>query len=118
MYSLSNLHILESLPPNMADTTTRFQVGEIYTIEANGPMGWNTYELEVVKLTKHYVDFSYAGLYNSVIIRNKKYVSAYDDTEYAVIKRFRRRDSNIDATIMSGNFDLQPQIPISELSVE
>ena len=43
----------------MADTTTRFKVGEIYTIEAHGYGGWNTYELEVTKITSQFVRFSY-----------------------------------------------------------
>ena len=43
----------------MADTTTRFKVGEIYTIEAHGYGGWNTYELEVTKITPQFVQFSY-----------------------------------------------------------
>ena len=113
----------------MADTTTRFKVGEIYTIEAHGYGGWNTYELEVTKITPQFVKFSYDAKAvwsrdeNGEVVkntfRNKKYVSAYDDTEYIVISsEFRRSGSNIEPTICSGNFDLQRQIPISELSVE
>ena len=128
MYSLSNLHILEYLPANMADTTTRFHVGEIYTIEAHGHGGWNTYELEVTKITPQYVVFSYDAKAvwsrdeNGEVVRNtfrnKRYISSYDDAEYVVISsEFRRRDSNIEPTIRAGIFDLQRQIPISELSV-
>ena len=107
----------------MSEGTVRFKVGEVYTIEAHGHLGWNTYELEVVNLTKHFVDFIFEGGqmdYDTMKIvksglRAKKYVSDFDDAEYAVLTfDFRRRDSKIAPTIMSGNFDLQPQIPISE----
>ncbi len=107
----------------MSEATTRFKVGEVYTIEAHGMRGWNTYELEVMNLTKHFVDFSFDGGsidYDTMKpikngFRAKKYVSGFDDAEYAVLTfDFRRRDSKIAPTIMSGNFDLQPQIPISE----
>ena len=113
----------------MADTTTRFKVGEIYTIEAHGYGGWNTYELEVTKITPQFVRFSYDAKAvwsrdeNGEVVkntfRNKKYVSGYDDAEYVVISsEFRRSGSNIEPTICAGIFDLQRQIPISELSVE
>ena len=107
----------------MSEGTVRFKVGEVYTIEAHGHLGWNTYELEVSHLTKHFVDFSYEGGqfdYDTMQIvksgfRAKKYISDYDNAEYAVLTfAFRRRDSKIEPTIMSGNFNLQPQIPISE----
>ena len=107
----------------MSEGTVRFKVGEVYTIEAHGMRGWNTYELEVKNLTKHFVDFSYDGGsidYDTMQpvnngMRAKKYVSDFDNAEYAVLTfDFRRRDSKIAPTIMSGNFDLQPQIPISE----
>jgi len=114
----------------MSEDTTRFKVGEVYTIEAHGIKGWNTYELEVLNLTKHFVDFSYDGgsidyetmkpIKNG--LRAKKYVSGFDNAEYAVLTfDFRRRGqenyrgrNGISPTIMSGNFDLQPQMPISE----
>ena len=119
-----NFNIEEHLPTNMSETT-RFKVGEIYTIEAHGMGGWNTYELEVTNITPQYVVFAYDAKAvwsrdeNGEVVRNsfrnKKYISSYDDAEYVVItNEFRRRDSKIAPTIMSGNFDLQPQIPISE----
>jgi len=119
-----NFNIEEHIPTNMSETT-RFKVGEIYTIEAHGMGGWNTYELEVTNITPQYVVFAYDAKAvwsrdeNGEVVRNsfrnKKYISSYDDAEYVVItNEFRRRDSKIAPTIMSGNFDLQPQIPISE----
>jgi len=119
-----NFNIEEHLPTNMSETT-RFKVGEVYTIEAHGMGGWNTYELEVTNITPQYVVFAYDAKAvwsrdeNGEVVRNsfrnKKYISSYDDAEYVVItNEFRRRDSKIAPTIMSGNFDLQPQIPISE----
>ena len=119
-----HFNIEEHLPTNMSETT-RFKVGEIYTIEAHGMGGWNTYELEVTNITPQYVVFAYDAKAvwsrdeNGEVVRNsfrnKKYISSYDDAEYVVItNEFRRRDSKIAPTIMSGNFDLQPQIPISE----
>lgn len=107
----------------MSEGTVRFKVGDVYTIEAHGRLGWNTYELEVSHLTKHFVDFTFDGGsidYDTMkpiknVFRAKKYISDYDNAEYAVLTfDFRRRDSKIAPTIMSGNFDLQPQIPISE----
>ena len=109
----------------MSEATTRFKVGEVYTIEAHGMGGWNTYELEVSHLTKHFVDFifdakaNWSRDENGEVVKNgvraKKYVSDFDNAEYAVLTfDFRRRDSKLAPTIMSGNFDLQPQIPISE----
>ena len=120
-----NFNIEEHLPTNMSEATTRFKVGEVYTIEAHGMVGWNTYELEVSHLTKHFVDFifdakaNWSRDENGEVVKNgvraKKYVSDFDNAEYAVLTfDFRRRDSKIAPTIMSGNFDLQPQIPISE----
>lgn len=115
----------------MSEGTVRFKVGEVYTIIAHGYLGWNTYELEVTHLTKHFVDFAYERGsidYDTMQpIRNgmraKKYVSDFDDAEYAVLTfDFRRRGQEhnhrgkkgIAPTIMSGNFDPQPQLPISE----
>ena len=120
-----NFNIEEHLPTNMSEATTRFKVGEVYTIEAHGYGGWDTYELEVLHLTKHFVDFGYDAKANwsrdenGEVVKNgfraKRYVSDFDNAEYAVLTQdFRRRDSKIAPTIMSGNFDLQPQIPISE----
>tara|TARA_B110000467_G_scaffold156052_1_gene169106 strand:- start:38 stop:1759 length:1722 start_codon:yes stop_codon:yes gene_type:complete len=124
-----SFNIEEHIPTNMSETT-RFKVGEIYTIEAHGYLGWDTYELEVMNLTKHFVDFAYEGGsidYDTMQpmrngMRAKKYVSDFDNAEYAVLTfDFRRRGqenyrgrNGIAPTIMSGNFDLQPQIPISE----
>jgi tRNA nucleotidyltransferase/poly(A) polymerase len=125
-----SFNIEEHIPTNMSEATTRFKVGEVYTIEAHGSKGWNTYELEVVSLTKHFVNFIYEGGqmdYDTMKIvksgfRAKKYVSDFDNAEYAVLTfDFRRKGqenyrgrNGISPTIMSGNFDLQPQLPISE----